>query len=347
MGGWMRPWTGTPPNTYLAVGHRVAGNEELRIDVVQIPLEALALQIGTEIMVLWANGSYYLCLPPLTVASCDRWHPPSRPFRCQCGDSSTGRTHPSKPRPGARNSSSAHSRPNATGIEGKQSGWVEERVWRVDKWQSEQWKEHSGRRTVDGGRRRHNHWPVAGGAGVNGNIWLANRAARRRAEQCRTDGHGERNREEGPTTGGQAGGHCEQQSLITWMSSFCLVPLRCLCRSGTGSLLRLTRTISPCQRWPVQEHSFFSSAFPSTDNCTLLQLTKQFNSISKTFKNTLLSRSILITRTISSYCKCLLLWILALLCPVLYLWVDCNCVLWHSSCTWNGPAQFCHHNSTW
>lgn len=31
--------------TYLAIGHRIAGYEELRIDVVQIPLEALAAQI--------------------------------------------------------------------------------------------------------------------------------------------------------------------------------------------------------------------------------------------------------------------------------------------------------------
>lgn len=31
--------------TYLAIGHRIAGYEELRIDVVQIPFEALAAQI--------------------------------------------------------------------------------------------------------------------------------------------------------------------------------------------------------------------------------------------------------------------------------------------------------------
>lgn len=31
--------------TYLAIGHCIAGYEELRIDVVQIPFEALAAQI--------------------------------------------------------------------------------------------------------------------------------------------------------------------------------------------------------------------------------------------------------------------------------------------------------------
>lgn len=33
--------------TYLSVGHRIAGNEELGINVVQIPFEAFALEIVT------------------------------------------------------------------------------------------------------------------------------------------------------------------------------------------------------------------------------------------------------------------------------------------------------------
>lgn len=43
-GKWVRKGTNTF-ETYLAIGDRIAGYEELRIDVVQIPLETLAAQI--------------------------------------------------------------------------------------------------------------------------------------------------------------------------------------------------------------------------------------------------------------------------------------------------------------